>query len=147
MTRLQILLLASMSLELLAASSHAKDVDCRSCHVTGSTSGATDFSAVYTHVGTHHPVDIGYPLGLNVAPNFHQPNGQSADTLFFDSNNNGQPDSDEIQLFTRSGKATITCSSCHREHGAAPLPAKAPRDTYLRVTVTGSKLCSTCHNQ
>jgi len=140
---------ALISFMLLAApgSGHAQNVDCRSCHAPGSTSGAADFGAIYGNVATHHPVGIVYPIGLSASPNFKQPNGHSADVMFFDRNGNGQPDSDEIQLFGTNGTATITCSSCHREHGTSPLPANAPRDTHLRVTNTGSALCSTCHSQ
>lgn len=149
MTRLQLLLPALLSFVLLAAagSGHAQNIDCRSCHAPGSTSGAADFSTVYANVSSHHPVGIVYPTGLSADPNFHLPNGQSGDVLFFDMNGNGQPDSDEIQLFGTNGTSTITCSSCHREHGTAPLPANALRDAHLRVTIVGSKLCSTCHSQ
>ncbi|MEO8331045.1 MAG: hypothetical protein ABI479_01315 [Gallionella sp.] len=149
MNKLQILSGSLISFMLLAAtgSSHAQNVDCRSCHAPGSTAGVTDFSAIYANVATHHPVDINYPIGLSADPNFHLPNGQSADVTFFDRNGNNQPDSDEIQLFGMNGTATITCSTCHSEHGTSPLPPNAPRDTHLRVTITGSKLCSTCHSQ
>jgi hypothetical protein len=50
-------------------------------------------------------------------------------------------------LFGKNGTAKITCSTCHRDHGTARLPANEPRDAYLRVTVTGSELCSNCHNK
>jgi hypothetical protein len=148
-TRLKILFPALISLMLLAASGsgHAQNVDCRSCHAPGSTSGVADFSAIYTDVASHHPVGIVYPFGLGADPNFKQPNGHGADVAFFDRNGNGQPDSDEIQLFGTNSTATITCSSCHREHGTSPLSANAPRDTHLRVTIVGSALCSTCHSQ
>jgi hypothetical protein len=149
MNRLQLSLpgLVSFMLLSVANGSYAQNVDCRSCHAPGLTSGAADFSAIYTNVASHHPVGIVYPFGLSADPNFNQPNGQSGDVAFFDSNGNGQPDSDEIQLFGMNGTATITCSSCHREHGTSPLPANVPRDAHLRVTNIGSKLCSTCHSQ
>jgi len=149
MTRFKISLLALVSFVILAAagSVHSKNVDCRSCHAPGSTSGAADFSAVYANVASHHPVDINYPLSVGAAPYFHQPDMQHDDVTFFDKNDNGQPDSNEIQLFGKNGTAKITCSTCHREHGATRLPAGAPRDKYLRVTVTGSALCSNCHNK
>ena len=149
MTRLQILLPALISFMLLAAagSGYAQNVDCRSCHAPGAASGVADFSAIYANVASHHPVGINYPVGLSADPNFHLPNGQSGDVTFFDRDGNGQPDSDEIQLFGMNSTATITCSSCHREHGTSPLPANAPRDAYLRVTIVGSALCSTCHSQ
>ncbi|MFZ5524874.1 MAG: hypothetical protein ACOY9D_12445 [Pseudomonadota bacterium] len=149
MTRLQLLFPALISFMLLAAagSSFAQNIDCRSCHVPGSKSGAADFSKVYANVASHHPVDINYPLGLGAEQYFNQPDMQHDDVTFFDKNDNGQPDSDEIQLFSMNGAAQITCSTCHRNHGASRLPANAPRDAYLRVTIVGSKLCSTCHSQ
>ena len=149
MTRLQILFHALISSMLLAASGsgHAQNVDCRSCHAPGSTSGAADFSAVYANVASHHPVDINYPLGLGAEPYFHQPDMQHDDVTFFDKNDNGLPDSDEIQLFGKNDTVKITCSTCHRDHGTTRLPANAPRDAYLRVTVEGSALCSNCHNK
>jgi cytochrome c553 len=130
-----------------AGNSYAQNVDCRSCHVKGSKSGAADFSAVYANAASHHPVDINYPLSLDAQMYFHQPDMQHDDVTFFDKNDNGQPDSNEIQLFGRNGTAKITCSTCHRDHGTKPLAANAPRDAYLRVTVEGSVLCSNCHNK
>lgn len=149
MTRQLLLLPALVSSVLLAAisSSHAQNVDCRSCHVPGSKSGAADFSKVYANVASHHPVDINYPLGSGAELYFHQPDMRHDDVTFFDKNDNGQPDSDEIQLFNINGTAKITCSTCHRSHGASRLPANAPREAYLRVTVNGSALCSNCHNK
>lgn len=149
MTRPQILFPALISFMLLAAagSGHAQNVDCRSCHVPGSKSGAADFSAVYANVASHHPVDINYPLSLDAEPYFHQPDMQHDDVTFFDKNDNGQPDSNEIQLFGKNGTVKITCSTCHRNHGTTPEAANSPRDAYLRVTVEGSALCSNCHNK
>jgi len=149
MTRTQILLPTYFSLMLFATagSGYAQNVDCRSCHVPGSKKGASDFSAVYANVASHHPVDINYPLSLDAEPYFHQPDVQHDDVTFFDKNDNGQPDSNEIQLFGKNGTAKITCSTCHRDHGTSRLPANAPRDAYLRVQVEGSALCSICHNK
>lgn len=122
----------------------AKD-DCLSCHAPGMV--AADFSAIYADPKSHHPVGVRYPLGTDASPNFKLPGGRGAGIMFFDSNGNGQPDSDEIRLFGTNGAAAITCASCHKEHGTTPLPANAPRDMYLRVTNAGSALCSTCHSQ
>ena len=144
MTRLPILspALFAMMLLTVAGRGHAQNVDCRSCHAPGTAAG--DFSAIYADAVAHHPVDIDYPAA---SEHFNLPNGQSADVTFFDRNGNGQPDSDEVQLFGANGAATVTCASCHKEHGATPLPAPAPCDVHLRVTNAGSALCSTCHSQ
>lgn len=119
--------------------------DCLSCHGPGMV--AADFSAIYADPKSHHPVGVSYPSGAHAAPGFKLPNGRSAGITFFDSNGNGQPDSDEIQMFGARSAAMITCASCHMEHGVAPLPAKATADSYLRVRNTGSALCTTCHSQ
>ena len=149
MTGLQILWPSMISFMLLAAASgsYAQNVDCRSCHNRSSKSGAADFSKIYANAASHHPVDINYPLGSGAQEYFHQPDLQRDNVTFFDKNDNGQPDSDEIQLFGENGIAKITCSTCHRDHGNARSPANAPRDAYLRVTVKGSALCSNCHNK
>ncbi|MFZ2542157.1 MAG: hypothetical protein WAW75_10370 [Gallionella sp.] len=147
MKRLSGFLPACVAILLLAIAGrgYAQNVDCRSCH--GQGTATTDFSAIYTYTVAHHPVGIVYPSDSTASTNFNLPNGQIADVAFFDTNGNGLPDSDEIQLFGANGSATITCSSCHMEHGAVPILANAPTDAYLRVTLTGSALCSICHNQ
>ena len=89
---------------------------------------------------------------------FKAPNGRSADIMFFDSNGNGQPDNDEVQLFAatdevtgevigESGNFTVECSSCHKAHGNDPDAASAPGNFYLRVGTVRSTLCLTCHNK
>jgi len=147
MQSLKSLLLALCATVLFAISSpgYAQNVDCRSCHIPNGAAGARDFSHIYANPSSHHPVGAEYPIGLNAKPNFRQPNGQSAGIAFFDRNGNGQPDSDEIQLFTESGVATVECASCHREHGNALAPANTTRNHYLRLDNAGSALCVTCH--
>ena len=144
---LQMFLPVSAAMLLLAASGtgHAQSVDCRSCHAVGM--GAADFSAIYTHAVSHHPTGIVYPLGVTANENFNVPNGQSGGITFFDRNGNGQPDNNEVQLYTVNGAVTVQCSTCHIEHGTAQPSASAKPDVYLRVTNTGSALCSTCHSQ
>ena len=121
-------------------------VDCRSCHTPDGASGAKDFSRIYANPSTHHPVGVKYPVGFNAKPGFNSPNGHSSEIEFFDRNGNGQPDSDEIQLFGESGVVTVECASCHKEHGNIPASANAIRNHYLRFDNTGSALCTTCHN-
>lgn len=121
-------------------------VDCRSCHAPGGTPGAKDFSRIYSKLSNHHPVGIKYPVGSNAKPGFSSPSGHGNDIAFFDRNSNGQPDSDEVQLFGKSGAATIECASCHKEHGDTLAPAKAGGNPYLRLDNTGSALCVTCHS-
>lgn len=118
-------------------------VDCRSCHKSGGTTDAKDFSEIYAKPASHHAVGIKY---LAAKPGFNSPNGHGGDIAFFDRNGNGQPDSDEIQLFgEKGGVATIECSTCHKEHGDTPAPVNATPKHYLRFDNTGSALCVTCH--
>lgn len=155
---------------LLTASmqGHAQNIDCRSCHAPNGIPSARDFSQYYIHPadghpignGFHfnHPVGMKYPVGLSASQKFKSPNGRSAEIVFFDRNGNGQPDSDEIQLFVEvdevtgeviggSGDIIVECSSCHRAHGNDPAPANTPGDSYLRINNKGSALCLTCHHK
>ena len=97
--------------------------------------------------------------GLSACQNkFNSPNGQSVGIVFFDRNGNGQPDSDEIQLFAEiddvtgevigeNGDVTVECSSCHKAHGNDPASGNTPNNFYLRINNKGSALCLTCHNK
>lgn len=146
----------------------AQNVDCRSCHAPDGISGARDFSQYYTHPpdghpigrGFHfnHPVGMKFPAGLNANQKFKPPNVRSADITFFDRNGNGQPDSDEVQLFAdiddvtgevigENGDVTVECASCHKAHGNAPVPVNTPGNFYLRIDNKGSALCLTCHSK
>ena len=124
-----------------------QNVDCRSCHVRNLVAGARDFSSIYANPSSHHSVGVLYPLGSKADPNFDPPNGRSADTAFFDKNDNGQLDSDEIQLFGKNGLFTVECATCHKEHGSLPAPGKATTKAYLRFDNAGSALCLACHSQ
>lgn len=117
---------------------------CRSCHAPNGAAGAKDFSSIYANPKSHHPVGVLYPIGSDANQKFKLPNRQTTDIAFFDRNGNGQPDSDEIQLFGTNGEVTVECASCHREHGGG---MSAPGDLYLRVDNAGSALCITCHLQ
>lgn len=121
---------------------------CRTCHSQGGAVGAKDFSSIYDKPASHHPVGVSYPLGASAFPKFNPPNGQNADVAFFDTNGNGRPDTDEIQLFGTSYAVTVECASCHREHGDSPGSEYAAKnDTHLRVINFNSALCMTCHRQ
>ncbi len=152
MQRLKRLLLASFATMLLTVSvpgcaqrGYVQNVDCRSCHTSNSAAGARDLSHIYANPSSHHPVGSKYIAGLNSRLNFNPPSGQSAGVAFFDRNSNGQPDNNEILLFSESGVATVECSSCHITHGNNPAPANPADKFYLRVNNNGSALCTTCH--
>jgi hypothetical protein len=119
---------------------------CRTCHSSGGAMGAKDFSSIYDKPASHHPVGVSYPLGPSAFPKFNPPNGQNSDAAFFDSNGNGRPDVNEVQLFGTSLSVTVECASCHREHGDPPgVEYAAENPTYLRVINFNSALCMTCH--
>ncbi|CAG0123571.1 hypothetical protein RHDC2_00059 [Rhodocyclaceae bacterium] len=141
-----LLVLGTTMLVAISTRGHAQAVDCRSCHAPNGAAGATDFSHIYASPTTHHSVGRNYPAGLNATPNFNQPNGQSAGLTFFDRNGNGQPDDDEIQLFSEGGTATVECASCHAPHGTEPAPANTTGNLHLRGGNKGSALCITCHS-
>ena len=127
---------------------YAQHDDCRTCHVANLAPGAKDFSAIYADTASHHPVNMKYPAGdKSVHPEFNQPDKRHNNISFFDSNGNGQADSDEVQLFEKTGVATIVCASCHRPHGRSPDPAGMPINSYLRVDNVSSALCIICHNK
>ena len=130
----------------LAQGGDIQSVDCRSCHSSGGITGAEDFSSIYANSKSHHSVGVKYPLGSKAGSDFNPPNGRGAGVTFFDRNGNGQPDSDEIQLFGAKSEPRVECSSCHREHGSQP-PDNNPVDLYyLRIDNVNSALCVTCHN-
>jgi len=125
---------------------NAQSESCRSCHAPNGAAGAKDFSQIYANPKSHHPVGVLYPIGSigsDANQKFKLPNRQTTDIAFFDRNGNGQPDSDEIQLFATNGEVTVECASCHKEHGRSR--ESAPADSYLRVANVGSALCITCH--
>ncbi len=128
-------------------STYAQHDDCRSCHVSNLAPDAKDFSSIYADTSSHHPVDIKYGASVNAYSDFNQPDRQRGNISFFDSNGNGQPDSDEVQLFDKNGVATIACASCHRPHGNVPSPVGVPINSYLRVDNVSSALCIICHNK
>ena len=150
-TALSIVVLSAMSLHgctpVRTCTPIHSSAECRSCHTPNGALGARDFSAIYANPSSHHPVGIKYPVGSNATPGFSSPNGHSADIMFFDKNGNGQPDSNEVQLFDGCGAAvTVECASCHKEHGNVPPPANAPANSYLRFDNADSALCTTCHS-
>lgn len=170
MQRLRILFIVPCAIMLVTASLqvYAQNVDCRSCHAPNGAAGARDFSQYYIHPpeghlignGFHfnHPVGMKYPTGLNANQKFKPPNGRNAEIAFFDRNGNGQPDSDEIQLFAEIddvsgevigeiGVVTVECASCHKAHGNDPAAVSTPGNFYLRINNKGSALCLTCHDK
>ena len=122
------------------------NVNCRSCHSPNGFPGAKDLSYIYDNPKSHHPVGVSYPIGSNAYPRFNMPNGQVDGVAFFDTNGNGRPDFDEVQLYGSSLRMTVECASCHRPHEDS-LESGMPHDPYLRIDNARSALCTTCHLQ
>jgi len=118
---------------------------CRSCHAPNAAAGARDLSPFYANPKSHHPVGVKYPTSPLDDSKFKLPNGRNLDIAFFDRNGNGQPDSDEIQLFGAKDAVTVECASCHKEHGVLPASGDEVTGFYLRFANVGSALCITCH--
>lgn len=125
----------------------SKNDDCLFCHTMNNSSGARDLSKIYNDNEAHHRTDIPYPSGVTSNEEFNMPSAQQGDMKFFDHNNNGQPDIDEVRIYIADGVSRLTCSSCHREHERSPVVVEHPDDDYLRGTNVASELCVTCHRK
>jgi hypothetical protein len=121
--------------------------DCLFCHVSDGPAGIRDVSRFYVNNEAHHKVGVRFPMDAQVNDDFHIPTGVSKDILYFDRNNNGRPDVEEIRVFVTKGAAIVTCASCHREHERAPVAREEPDDDYLRGTNANSEMCTTCHRK
>ena len=124
----------------------AELVDCRACHLPiDPFSTVPDFTLYYSNPN-HHPVGVNYPnTTFDPDTRFKTPTAQVPGVVFFDTNIDGLPDPNEVQLFVSSISATVECSSCHIEHGIIPPLPGTPRSLYLRIDNSQSKLCYVCH--
>jgi hypothetical protein len=120
------------------------NVDCRACHTPKLAPGARDFSALYIPKKSHHPLGARYFAGGDGGSAYLYPTVARENVSFFDTNGNGQPDANEIQLFGAKGKITVESASCHKPHGVAELPKE--EGAYLRTSNQESALCFICHD-
>jgi hypothetical protein len=130
-----------------AQNMHAQSESCRSCHEPNGEGGARDFSYIYDNPISHHAVGVSYPLGNSAYRIFNLPTGRSGDVEFFDRNQNGRLDPDEIRIYGTNVNATVECASCHMEHGGKQGSGYTRNSSYLRIPNVSSALCSTCHRQ
>jgi hypothetical protein len=123
--------------------------NCLFCHSTGEMGGAgiRDYTAIYNNPGSHHPVGMEYPLGPLSRPDFNQPNGISEGVIFFDGDNDGEIDNNDVRLFGTGNAVTVECGSCHKEHGDPSEPGRGAPNHYLRVPNGGGSLCLICHQK
>jgi hypothetical protein len=128
---------------------YTKGDDCLFCHAGREAGGndLRDFTPIYDNPASHHPVGMEYPLGPYSNPEFNQPTGYSEGTIFFDDDNNGEMDLNEIRLFGKGNAVKVECGSCHREHGESSTSTKDASNHYLRVPNGGSSLCLICHQK
>lgn len=129
---------------------HARMTECMSCHsptagVVGA--GATSFNAflIGTDLRDDHPIGVRYPPAPEDA-DFKPLTGTFGTLKFFDGNNNGRPDRDEVRVIDSGSGHKVECSSCHDPHGVPSAGALSPfNPSFLRVTTTGSAICLSCH--
>jgi|CXWL01.1.fsa_nt_gi hypothetical protein len=121
--------------------------DCLSCHSPNNSLGIRDFSKVYESKKELHRMGGNYPLDAIARENFNVPDMQCNNLVYFDGNNNGQPDTDEVRVYEVDGVPTVTCSSCHREHESSLVAVDKPDEGYLRGTMATTDLCLACHRQ
>jgi len=145
----------------------AENIDCRFCHMPGGDSDAKDLSKYYLNPPDvypfgnqyhfNHSISKIYPTGLNASQEYKLPNGRITGVAFFDRNGNGQPDSNEIQLFSMidvvtgevisgNSEVTIECASCHKVHNDDSEDDSSD-DSFLRMQNNNSEMCLTCHNK
>ena len=140
-----LLMLSGLCLAAGVDRAAAADTDCRNCHLGSDPAGKTrDYSYIYSAPKKHHAVGVDYRAsGPETA--FNPPTARRDNVSFFDTNGNGIPDADEIQLFG----AKVECASCHDPaHGeASPQPAAPRHPVLLRMPNDGSRLCIICHRQ
>jgi hypothetical protein len=121
--------------------------DCMFCHARTNKIGANVFEDIYVDSASHHPVNIEYPPTSALTKEFNAPNTRRGEIAFFDSNENGKPDNEDIRLFIGKNKMILTCLTCHREHNKSALVMERSDNDYLRGTNLDSELCMKCHRQ
>lgn len=144
------------------------DQECTYCH--SESGGASGFPFENFVIGVDlrddHPIGIQFPTSFNAWEDFRDPTLTyttvgGALMKVFDTNNNGQPDTNEARLYDSGDGPEVECASCHDPHG---VPSGADGSTFnpsfLRINngITGSHpgvsgmtsnrgsaLCLTCH--
>ena len=126
---------------------YKSDDDCMFCHARANNSGAKEIEYIYVNQAEHHPVGIAYPPTSILSKEFNPPNAQHNGIAYFDTNENGRLDSEDIRLYPEKSKMVIACATCHREHNSSPLSVEHPDSDYLRGTNVEGELCMGCHRK
>lgn len=108
-----------------------------------------DVFVIGTDLTNDHPVGVQYPTSFGADVDFKMPTGELAGKMqFFDNNQNGRPDTNEVRMYGGGAGYEVECASCHDPHG---VPSAGPGSTFnpsfLRVSNTGSALCLACHTK
>lgn len=132
-------------------------LSCMSCHNStdpGYEGIATDFEVfvVGTDLRNMHPIGVKFPTAYGGDTDWNAPSGTitkgSVVSRFFDDNNNGRMDKQEIRMYDSGNGATVECASCHDPHGVPSTDAGSViRPTFLRKSNDNSSVCMTCHNK
>jgi len=130
---------------------HGTLTECLACHsgnagIVGS--GAADFTValIGTKLTDDHPIGVKFPIDDSKAPDFNTPTGVKGNMRFFDANNNGRLDKQDVRLYFNNDAIRVECASCHDPHGVPSGGAGSQfTPTFLRVANSGAALCLTCH--
>ena len=132
---------------------HATLEDCRSmCHNPDSFVGddAPDFGVfvIGLDLTNDHPIGINMPDP--VLYGFTWPDTVDGNKWFYDLDEDGHADRNEIRLYDTGDGYEVECASCHDPHGVQLTGGggggdAALADTFLRIENVGSNVCLTCH--
>jgi hypothetical protein len=129
-----------------------------SLYQTRTTNPSVNFLAKqYNRLDDDHPVGVRYPTAFGPGVDYNEPNVKAARIAYFDLNNDGHADPNEIRLYDSGDGYEVECGSCHDPHGVLAEGTNNLIPSFLRVgarfsdtnaTISGnreSQLCLTCH--
>ncbi len=121
---------------------------CMRCHQDGNNYGIPAFSGyiIGTDLRNDHPVGVAYP---DPPETFDFRPGMAAlsnGSTYFDDDNDGHMDSNEVRLYDVGGGPMVECASCHDPHGVPSAGAGSEMaPSFLRFTNEESAMCYACH--
>lgn len=111
---------------------------------TTDEAGDANVRLLGTDLRNDHPVSIVYPTISGTDPKFNAPGATrgtgTAQLDWFDSDSNGILADSEVRLYGTK----VECASCHNPHGTDDGSGSA-YPSFLRTSMAGSALCTTCH--
>ncbi len=124
------------------------------------TLGAPVVSADSGFLADDHPIGVRYPTRFDDdrGVDYNEPTVMKGRVAFFDRDNDGQMDANEVRLYNTGDGYEVECASCHDPHGVPVAEGGIFAPSFLRIgrnvtdvigtTVSanaGSELCLTCH--